>query len=175
MIIRFYAGQCPDSEGRMIDDILSWDYDRLEYMHDYIHWLFPLNEESWINPDAPVLNDIQIQEFHRNKQLKSQLVESFKIILGFYGFEYKQQKRSIIIDKSDDWNARKSVWLSRGNHNFLRITRILKSMRILGLQKQALAFYFVLKEIYQTDEGTVIGAGTFEYWTDAAGYYESDV
>jgi hypothetical protein len=48
-ILTFYQGQSPDSSGRMIETIWSWDYQKLEYTHDYIQWLFPLKEKSRFN------------------------------------------------------------------------------------------------------------------------------
>lgn len=56
-ILSFYQGKSPDSEGRMLENIWSWDYQELEYTHDYIHWLFPLKESSRFNPNAPLLNN----------------------------------------------------------------------------------------------------------------------
>lgn len=57
IIVAFYRNQRPDSQRRMIEDIWLWDYQKLEYTHDYIQWLFPLQQKSRFNPDAPLLND----------------------------------------------------------------------------------------------------------------------
>ncbi|MEG4327197.1 hypothetical protein QUB37_26400 [Microcoleus sp. AT3-A2] len=35
-ILAFYLGQQPDSQGRAIEDIWSWDYQKLESVHNYI-------------------------------------------------------------------------------------------------------------------------------------------
>ena len=40
-------------------------------------------------------------------------------------------------------------WISPGNHNHLRITRILKSPLTLGLEVEAIAFYGCLEDIYR--------------------------
>ena len=62
-IVDFYRNKQPDSEGRFLNDILGWDDARLEYAHDYIQWLFPLTTPSQFNPDAPLLDDVQIEVF----------------------------------------------------------------------------------------------------------------
>ncbi|GHT51607.1 hypothetical protein FACS1894102_7520 [Spirochaetia bacterium] len=41
-IIDFYKGQAPDAKGRMLCDIHKWNYSKLEDVHTYIQWLFPL-------------------------------------------------------------------------------------------------------------------------------------
>ena len=55
----------------------------------------------------------------------------------------------------------------RGNHNFLRITRILKSLSLFGLETPARAFLAELKTLYQTDGDTRIDANTWQYWRTA--------
>jgi hypothetical protein len=45
--------------------------------------------------------------------------------------------------------AERSGWITLGNHNHLRITRILKSLLTLGLQEEAVAFYDCLEDIYR--------------------------
>ena len=48
-LITFYRGSGTDHAGRRIDEILSWDDAALESVHDYIQWLFPLDEPSRFN------------------------------------------------------------------------------------------------------------------------------
>ncbi len=62
-IVPFYLGTQRDSEGRTIAEIWAWDFEKLEYIHDYIQWLFPLPERSAFNPDAPIVDDEVIQAF----------------------------------------------------------------------------------------------------------------
>ncbi|MDZ8083498.1 MAG: opioid growth factor receptor-related protein [Nostoc sp. DcaGUA01] len=69
MIVPFYLGEQPDSEDRTIADIWAWDYEELEYVHNYIQWLFPLPEPSAFNPHAPIVDEQVIQSFHSNPRL----------------------------------------------------------------------------------------------------------
>jgi hypothetical protein len=71
-IFAFYQGR-PDSSGRTLEDIWLWDYQKLEYTHDYIQWLFPLKEKSRFNRNAPILNDEVIQAFRTDEQLRLRL------------------------------------------------------------------------------------------------------
>ncbi len=54
-LTRFFSGGT-DDQGRSFDEILGWDDARLEMVHDYIQWIFPLPERSGANPSAPVLD-----------------------------------------------------------------------------------------------------------------------
>jgi hypothetical protein len=55
-IIAFYSGEAPDDRGRFLREIQQWPDQRLESVHDFIQWMFPLTEPSPVNPDAPVLD-----------------------------------------------------------------------------------------------------------------------
>lgn len=161
-ILSFYWGLEPDSEGRKVEEIWGWDYGRLEAIHDFIQWLFPLREKSMVNFDAPVLNNEVIEEFLKSEELRLRLLRSFELMLGFYGLKLVGEKVCL----ADNFEERKQNWLRRGNHNFLRITRILKCLGYLGLKKEAQAFFGCLQTIYEVD-GDKIGSVTFGYWQAA--------
>lgn len=56
------------------------------------------------------------------------------------------------------------VW-AMPNHNWLRITRILRSLTLLGMEGQAQALYERLKDYYQRGRFP-IPSNTFRCWTD---------
>lgn len=161
-IVEFYLGRRADSAGRYLHEIQDWGHDRLEYVHDFIQWLFPLRERSPVNPDAPVLDEGQIAQFRSQSPLRASLLKSFDVMLDFYGFERKDK----LIARCRLWESRRKNWLSQGNHNYRRITRILKCMSILGLEEYAIGFLGALREVY--DEHSMrIGAHTFGFWKEA--------
>jgi hypothetical protein len=166
ILIAFYLGEFPDGEGRMIETIWSWDYLRLEYTHNYIQWLFPLKQRSNFNFRAPILDDETIEAFNHNPQLKANLLKSFKVMLKFYGLYAEEENSRIEIMKSAEYSERKRVWLTQDNHNYLRITRILTSLVLLGLGNYAHAFFNCLEQIHQ-EERHQIGRETYEFWKNA--------
>lgn len=166
ILVSFYLGKHPDDKGRYINEILSWNYDQLEYTHNYIQWLFPLKERSSANPRAPVLDEAQINEFRSNVALRTQMIKSLKIMLSFYGLQIQADESAIKLSRSPEYSERKLVWLSYRNHNYLRITRILTSLCLLGLEEHALAFFNVLDQIYK-EEKSKIGGTTYTYWRQA--------
>ncbi|HBL12651.1 MAG TPA: hypothetical protein DD379_14860 [Cyanobacteria bacterium UBA11162] len=163
-ILTFYQGDSTDSEGRMIETIWSWNYQKLEYIHNYIQWLFPLKERSRFNQNAPVLNEEVIQAFRTSNELKKRLKKSLEVMLRFYGLECNNlDDTDIQITKSPDYPERKLNWIEEGNHNYLRITRILTSLKLLGLENYAQALLNCLQQIY-LEEGENIGTETYAYW-----------
>ncbi|WP_013323516.1 opioid growth factor receptor-related protein [Gloeothece verrucosa] len=172
-LILFYKGESstitshPGKKGYLIDEIYNWDFERLEYVHDYIQWLFPLAERSAFNLDAPVLTDEDIECFKNDEDLKTNVLKSFKLMMKFYGFDCDDSRGSVSLKKSNNFQERSKNWLTIKNHNHLRITRILKSLTLLGLNRYALAFFNILNELYQ-DYKQEISTCSYNYWKEAA-------
>ena len=58
-------------------------------------------------------------------------------------------------------------WLAPMNHNFLRLTRILRSLSLLGLEAEAQALLAALENLYQGGAEEIIGARTLAFWRGA--------
>jgi len=56
LLVNFYRGESRDAEGRFLEELLAWNDDELEEVHNFVQWLFPLPEPSQFNPDAPLLS-----------------------------------------------------------------------------------------------------------------------
>lgn len=119
----------------------------LEESHDYIQWAFPLKERSTFNPSAPVLTDTAIALINRNS-----LHSMFERMMRFYFSNHSLLRPS---------------WFSRDNHNMLRLTRIIKSMNLLGFQTEALLLLGELLQMVHKHPGHV-SAETINFWLDAA-------
>ncbi len=165
-LVQFYLGQGPDNRGRMIDEILAWGDEEIEDVHDYIQWLFPLREKSAFNSSAPVLSEADIARFRNDAKANQKLLFSLARLIDFYGFMATWEGGNYQIVKSEDFQQKSRNWLTRYNHNFLRITRILKSVVLLGGEKHSKAFLVVLEEVYK-DNSKIIGQETLGYWRDA--------
>jgi Opioid growth factor receptor (OGFr) conserved region len=165
-IVAFYESSAPDDRGRFLDDVLAFDDAHIESVHDFIQWLFPLPEPSGANPSAPVLDEDAIAAFHARPELRAALRRSLDRMLGFYGLGWSDDR----IVKSASFPGC-SGWLSPGNHNHLRLTRILRSLRVLGEPRAARALFDALSDIYY-DEGrggpNPISERTFRFWADAS-------
>jgi hypothetical protein len=168
-IIGFYSGVVPDDRGRYLREIQQWPDDRLEDVHDSIQWMFPLRERSAVNPTAPVLDAATIAEFQSRTELQENLRLSFIRMLKFYGLETESSPK-LTVKPAANFHDRARVWLRPGNHNHLRITRIIKSLRLLGLEAEARAFFECLAGIFRSEKPAAgaISSTTFQYWKSAA-------
>ena len=166
-LLAFYAGVGTDSEGRYIGEILAWDDDQLEYCHDYIQWLFPTDQPSAFNFNAPRVLPRHREEFSRRAELRENLIHGLRRMLAFYGLEYHEERGQVHISRSVAWTLRKGNWLTPRNHNHLRLTRILTSLRLLGLPDHARALFLILDEIAQSDDGAAISSTSRAFWKSA--------
>ena len=139
-IVGFYAGGRDDCH-RTLDEILGWPDDRLEAVHDYIQWIFPDRRRSPVNPSAPVVTIRTTHAFAARPDLRKKLARSLDRMLAFYGLRRVSDPAGgvrIAIDVTA-FPLRASTWLRPGNHNHLRLTRIMQSLVLLGLPDEAKA------------------------------------
>lgn len=162
-LLRFYRGEGTDSESRRLVDTWAWDDDRWEEVHDFIQWLFPLAEPSRFNPDAPLLTDVDIAAFRSDELLRGNLRKSFGRLLTFLGLTVNEQGQ---VSTGPNFATRMpDVW-SVPNHNWLRITRVLRCLSVLGLGSEAHALFERLDAIYSSRRFPILD-DTFRYWTEA--------
>ena len=165
-IIQFYSGAQPDDRGRYLSDIHKWTDDQLESVHDFIQWMFPLRERSGVNLTAPILDADTIREFKSRPELQENLRVSFARMVKFYGMEINGSGPQRTIEPASNFRERSNVWLHPHNHNHLRMTRIIKSLRLLGLEMEARAFFDCLASLYHS-HSRAISPDTFRYWQSA--------
>jgi hypothetical protein len=167
MLIRFYDPviKGADEQGRTLEDILAWNDATLERTHNYIQTLFPLPEPSSTTDKAPLVT-LEVRQ-------------AFKRMLTFYGLEYSKVQdtddsrdynpdtnSTHAITDGPNWEAAKDRWVVHKNHNHLRITRIIRSLRLLGCKEQAQALYSFL----EVDEEViaVVSRQSQGFWARAA-------
>jgi Opioid growth factor receptor (OGFr) conserved region len=163
-IVAFFSGG-RDTEGRTLDQILDWDDGRLEGMHDYIQWLFPTRQPSGVNPYAPLVTDATAGAFARTDILRANLRRAFERMLVFYGLRWNDG--SVEIDEGR-FAVRGRVWLHAGNHNHLRLTRIMDSLAALGLRTEARALQrCLIDEVAANASPGQITPRTVQFWRSA--------
>jgi len=165
-IVSFYSGGA-DAAGRTLDEILAWDDHRLEAVHDYIQWVFPTRQASGVNPLAPLVTDATVAAFHRDAALRERLRQALDRMLFFYGLSRSGTRIAV-----DDlrFPVRARVWLRPGNHNHLRLTRILESLATLGLTAEARALQrCLLEDVYAGPGAESVSARTADFWRRAIG------
>ncbi|XP_030628293.1 opioid growth factor receptor-like protein 1 [Chanos chanos] len=132
--VRFYLNKIPlVPDGIYVEEILTkWrgDYDKLEHNHTYIQWLFPLREQG-LNFYAQELTQDEIREFQSTREAKRRFLLAYTIMLDFFGIKLLDKNGNVA--RAPNWPDR-FQHLNESQHNYLRITRILKSLGELGFE-----------------------------------------
>ena len=111
MIVHFLEDKIKNYDDIFLHDIWSFDDNKIEKVHNFIQWVFPLDEVSRRVPSAPVLFDEELIEIKKSALAKFNLLKSREWFIQF-------------LERTDMWEL-------RGNHNHSRISRMIKSLRLL--------------------------------------------
>ncbi len=144
----FLRGTGRDGRGRRLADVLAFDDARIEAVHDFVQWLFPLAEASRAVPGAPVLGAAEAEAIRGDPQAQAGLRAGLARMTRFYA-------------DTDDW-------LTRHDHNHLRITRIIAATRDLLGPADAATFHAGVVA-RNTAAGAPVNRDSLRYWNAALG------
>lgn len=162
-LLNFYYGSDTDHKGRMLAEMVAQDDFWMEHTHDFIQWMFPLNELSRASLYAPLVDGRTLQAFHSDALLRSNMRVSLVRFLKFLGLTFD----GVRLKKAPNWENRKQAWFTEHSHNSLRITRILKSMALLGLREDAARLQTELENLCLAEPDTGITQESRELWCEA--------
>lgn len=175
-VVRFYRGG-RDAAGRTLAEILGWDDGGLEAVHDYIQWVFPTRQPSGVNPDAPLITDGTAGAFEADPALRDALLRALDRMLAFYGLrrlhgaacpDHRRRAGTRIEMDAARFLERAGTWLYPGNHNHLRLTRIMQSLSALGLPDEARALrHCLLADVAEGPGAGLVTQRTLQFWKTA--------
>ena len=165
-LVLFYREDGTDRRGRRLAESLAWDDEQLEAVHDYVQWLFPLPEPSGFNPHAPLLSQADQSAFAADPVLRAHFLAAFRRMLAFYGLGLDDGNPPTI-RPDPACPGRIPAWLRPGDHNLLRVTRILRSLTLLGLRPCAEAFLAALLDAHASGTVPPVNPVTLRYWREA--------
>ena len=143
-LVRFLTDEGRDAAGRTLEDVLAFDDAELEARHDFIQWLFPLPEPSLAVPGSPVLSDEDERVLKADLRAQANLRSAAARMGVFY--------------------ARTDHWLRSHDHNHLRITRIIRSLRRLAGDEAADGFRAA---VLARAEGGAVNTRSLAFWMAA--------
>ena len=144
----FLRGTGRDGRGRRLGDVLAFDDTRIEAVHDFIQWLFPLAERSRAVPGAPVLGEAEAAAIRGDPQAQDGFRAGLERMARFY--------------------ADTDGWLTGFDHNHLRVTRIITAARDLLGPADAAAFHAGIVA-RNTAAGGPVNRESLRYWSAALG------
>ena len=164
LLVSFYKNTGLDINNRTLKSLWDLNDNDKESKHDYIQWLFPTEIPSKFNKDAPVLTKEIIKAMRNDSDVMENLKKSFESILKFYGLSYDSSSKRV---SYHNFSSRSICWITSNNHNYLRISRILSSLKTFNLDDEANAFFSILSEIAKNN--SLFLKESFKTWQDIMG------
>lgn len=123
--------------------------------HDFIQWVFPNKEPSQFNPNAPILTDEDIA-FLKQKRFDYRITMLFEKFVNFLGY-----RRHYKWNRLQQWCYNTIEYRVKAiNHNQLRITRLIKFLKLLEKRELLdILYHALVREDVQGDAKF--------YWTEA--------
>ena len=178
-ILEFLTNQKANHKGYIYNDLIEFSNKKMEECHDHIQWMFPTNQPSKFASKFPIITVDFVNYLKRNQETYNivcmNMIKALERMEGFYNL-YKYQNHEIVDNIKDFY------YFSKNNHNLLRITRIIRSLRLFELDEFSCRFYSRVMEVFKLflnhfekefcQYGTEINLfkEPLEYWNKA--YYE---
>ena len=142
----FLLNESCDHKGRMLSDIYKFSDKEIEATHDFIQIVFPLAEPSfWSSNKYFIESQQQIDSLSKNKNVKEAILQSASWYISFL--------------------KRNNHWKNVNDHNLKRITRMIKSVRLIVGDIEA---DNIKKEIISIKNiGKLVSQKSIKYWENA--------
>ena len=143
---KFLTNQANDFKGRNLDLIWQYSDAEIDGNHDFIQLIFPTNKPSRNSFHGYYLdNELLIEQLRSNVLVKENLMKSAAWFLSF-----------LSLNKS---------WVSGYDHNQLRITRAIESLRLLVSDEAANEFFQSILSLVK--DPAAINPTTIKFWEEA--------
>ena len=143
---KFLTNNAEDFKGRSLDFIWHFSDAEIESNHDFIQLIFPTNKRSQNSFHGYYLdNEQEIEKLKNNVEVKENLLKSAAWFLGFL--------------------SRNKSWINGYDHNQLRITRVIESLRLLVSDEAANEFFQSILNLVK--DPAAINPTTIKFWEEA--------
>ena len=143
---KFLTNQGLDFKGRTLDEIWSYSDNEIESTHDFIQIVFPTNKPSQATFNKLYLdNEKLIENLKNNSAVTKNLKKSASWYLSF-------------LDRND-------AWQTGYDHNQLRITRVIESLRLLVSDEAADEFFKAI--LILVKDPAILNPTTMKFWEEA--------
>jgi hypothetical protein len=147
-----YRGKTPCR----LADILAWKSDDedeiMEKCHHYIQWVFPNLEPSNVHK-IPPLSESEARLIRSDSTARANALKVYRWFLEFMGATMPDEKTGALY-QGPNFSTQIKYFHGRDNHNFLRITRILKWLNLMGYAQYMKPLYIFCRCHFQDSNET---------------------
>mmetsp|Transcript_10751 Transcript_10751/g.28572 ORF Transcript_10751/g.28572 Transcript_10751/m.28572 type:complete len:444 (-) Transcript_10751:225-1556(-) len=153
-------------EYRTLDQILAWSDQMFEVVHDFVQWIFPTDQPSAFNEDAPMLDEGRQKICRADPQIRRNLQRVLERFIKFLGLCWNLDSRGdgepLRISRAAHFENRLLAWKWQ-SHNTKRLSRALRCLALTGLEEEQQALLACLEEIL-VDYPGMIHETTISHW-----------
>ena len=135
-----------DHAGRTHAFICDQSDDWIESTHDFIQWLFPIEDERSRGASIPNLTDEEVEMIKQSEEAQKAMLLSASRMRRFW--------------------SKNQHWVTEHDHNHLRITRCIKSLRLLVGDEEAQKMKVWLSSVLGPN-AKLISSVSLNYWKNA--------
>lgn len=171
-LLGFIRGVGTDDEDRTLEQVLGFDDQLWNCCHNHIQWVFPTDKSSHFNSFAPTLDEPALLLFRSESVIQQNLRRCLKRFLSFMGLTLEDgntgAEGQIRICKAANFDSRVLMcWKGPNNHNWMRLSRVLQCLDLVGMEKEKFALYTCLLELVRDHPG-MVEESTVEIWAERA-------
>ena len=135
-----------DHAGRTHAFICDQSDEWIESTHDFIQWLFPIEDERGRGASIPDLTDEEVEMIKESEEAQKAMLLSASRMRRFW--------------------SKNQHWVTEHDHNHLRITRCIKSLRLLVGDEEAQKMKVWLSSVLGPN-AKLISKSSLKYWKEA--------
>ena len=135
-----------DHAGRTHAFICDQSDDWIESTHDFIQWLFPIEDERNRGASIPDLTDEEVEMIKESEKAQKSMLLSASRMRRFW--------------------SKNQHWVTEHDHNHLRITRCIKSLRLLVGDEEAQKMKVWLSSVLGPN-AKLISKSSLKHWKEA--------
>ena len=160
LILKFFLGERVHPNGRTIHEILNIGGPKMVgSTGGVVQWLFPLTIPSRHVPSAPTLSPYEVAAFRSEPKLRELYLIGVNRFLQRWAIAVHGTSASIEADF-----CRQKKWMYATSHSFMPITRILRSLKLLGFPEEFATLRKTLLLCNKRMGGKPVDRVTFDIW-----------
>lgn len=155
LLLRFFLNEENQCIPHRHEDIVKFTDSEIEKYHDFIQWIFPTSQPSRFNGDAPTIDEHFATMLHGNQCALQNYCKSCRRYLHYMDFDCNENIHTYHGDRP---------FYRLPYHNFLRMTRMLQSLREAGHPQCSANLFAQMMDMLHSTRNQPISSTTIAYW-----------